>query len=202
MKLSYIALALLCLSPAFATASDADPKQGAIAAGSPNSSRDTDLRALLRDVGARTHKTFVVDPRAPQSVDLAGLDHKDVTYPVLLSILQVNGMIVIADGGVMQVIPNTDARQAASPIVAPENLKTLDDEWVTCILPLKNMNAAQLVPALRPLMPQYAQLAPLVDRNALLIVDRTANVRRMIEIIRILEKLPKFVDAPPAAKTS
>jgi general secretion pathway protein D len=200
MKLSCVTLALLYLLPAFSMAGDQESKQGASASTSPNS-HDTELRALLREAGTRLHKNFVLDPRAPQTVDLGGLEHKDVTYPALLSILQVNGMVVVADEGLMQVIPNTDARQAASPIVMPEDLKTLNDEWVTCVVPLKNLNAAQIVPMLRPLMPQWAQMAPFVDRNALILVDRTANVRRLVELIRILEKLPKVVDAP-AAKTS
>jgi type II secretory pathway component GspD/PulD (secretin) len=124
MKLSCITLAFLCSLPAVSIASDSESKQGASAPSVPNS-RDTDLRALLREVGTRMHKTFVLDPRAPQSIDLGGLEHKDVTYPGLLSILQVNGMVVVTDDGIMQVIPNTDARQVASPIVAPETMKTL-----------------------------------------------------------------------------
>jgi general secretion pathway protein D len=118
------------------------------------------------------------------------------------SILQVNGMVVLADGGIVQVIPTTDARQMASPIVvAPENIKYLDDEWVTCVVPVKNISAAQLIPILRPMMPQYGHMAALVDRNAVILVDRTANVRRLIELIRILENLPKVVDVP-TSKTS
>jgi general secretion pathway protein D len=196
MKLCWITLAFLCSLPALSIASDSESKQSAGAPYVPNS-RDTDLRALLREVGTRMHKNFVLDPRAPQTIDLGGLEHKDVTYPGLLSILQVNGMVVVADEGIIQVIPNTDARQAASPIVmAPENLKTLDDEWVTCVVPIKNISAAQLIPILRPMMPQYGHMAAVADRNAVILVDRTANVRRLVELIRILENLPKVVDVP------
>jgi general secretion pathway protein D len=106
-------------------------------------------------------------------------------------------MVVVADEGIIQVIPNTDARQVASPIVmAPENLKTLDDEWVTCVVPIKNISAAQLIPILRPMMPQYGHMVAVVDRNAVILVDRTANVRRLVELIRILENLPRVVDVP------
>jgi general secretion pathway protein D len=201
MKLSCISLVILCSLPTFSIAGDSESIQGALVPSVANS-RDTDLRTLLREVGARLHKNFVLDPRAPQTIDLGGLEHKDVTYPELLSILQVNGMVVLADGGIVQVLPNTDARQMASPIVvAPEAIKSLDDEWVTCVVPVKNISAAQLVPILRPLMPQYAHMAALVDRNALILVDRTANLRRLIELIRILENLPKVVDVP-TPKTS
>jgi general secretion pathway protein D len=156
---------------------------------------DTDLRALLREVGARLHKHFVVDPRVRQAVDLGGSEPKDVTYTELLSILQVNGWIVVADDG--QAIPNVDARQAALPLVSPESIKTLDDEWITCVVPVKNIFAPQLVPILRPLIPQSGHLSALADRNALIILDGSANVRRIVDIVKILESLPRATELQP-----
>lgn len=94
-------------------------------------------------------------------------------------------------------IPNVDARQAALPLVSPENINTLDDEWITCIVPLKNISALQLVPILRPLIPQFGHLSALGDRNALIIVDGSANVRRLVDMVKILESLPRAVDLQP-----
>jgi len=127
------------------------------------------------------------------------LDPQELTYPQLLTLLGVNGFIVVPDSGLLLVLPNSEARQAPLPLVAPDNIKTLDDEWVTTILPLKNMSAVQVVPMLRPLLPQMAQLAPATERNALVIVDRTANVKRIIEIVKTLESLPKAEALPPKA---
>jgi general secretion pathway protein D len=197
MKCFQKALLGLFLLPALAFSEDPAASQSASAASAPIPHGDTDLRVLLREVGARLHKHFVVDPRVRQTVDLVGLEAKDVTYPELLSILQVNGWLVVADDGLLQVIPNTEVRQAALPLVSPENIKTLDDEWITCVVPVKNISAAQLVPILRPLIPQWGHLAALVDRNALIIVDGSANVRRLVDIIKILESLPKAVELQP-----
>jgi general secretion pathway protein D len=193
-----IRLAVLwCLLPILSIAGDLDARPGASTASAANS-RNTDLPALLRDIGTRTHKHFVLDPRAPQSIDLGGLEQKDVTYPQLLSVLEINGMVVVADDGIMQVLPKTDARQAALPLIAPGSITTLDDEWITSVIPVKNISAAQLVPILRPMIPQQGHLAAFPDRNALIIVDRSANVKRLVEIIRILESLPKVVDSSPS----
>jgi general secretion pathway protein D len=165
---------------------------------SVSNAHGTDLRALIRDVATRTHKHFVLDPRAPQSIDLLGLEPRDVTYPQLLAALAVNGMAAVAGDGIVQVIPTSEIRQEALPLVTPDNIKTLDDEWVTCVMPIKNISAPQLVPILRPMLPQSAHLAAYPDRNALVIVDRSANVRRLVEIIEILENLPKStVDSAP-----
>lgn len=198
MNVSWNMVALSwCLLPALINAADLEPKQSAAVASTSNS-QGTELRSLLREVGGRTHRHFVLDPRAPQVIDLGSLDRQDLSYPQLLSVLQVNGMVVVADDGIMQVIPNTDVRQAALPVVPPENIKALDDEWITTIVPVKGINASQLVPLLRPMIPQWGHLAALPERNALLIVDRSANVRRLVEVIRIFESAPKVADASPS----
>jgi general secretion pathway protein D len=159
---------------------------------STSEGRGIALPALLLEVGSRLHKNFLVDPRAAlDKVELGSLRQQDLSYPQLLSILELYGLAVIPVGTTLQVVPNVDVRQAALPIVGPDNVKELDDEFVTCVFPVKNISAVQLVPILRPLMPQWGHLAAFPDRNALVLVDRSANVRRLVEIIRILEGLPR-----------
>ncbi len=195
MKAFYLALVCFwCGLPAFASAADTEPKQASSTA-SPANSHDTDLRALLRQSGTRMHKHFVPHPLLMPGIDLGGLDPLELTYPQLLAVLGVNGLVVVADSGLLLVLPNSEARHAPLPLVAPDNIKTLDDEWVTTVLPLKNISAVQVVPMLRPLLPQMAQLAPFTERNALVIADRTANVKRIIEIVKVLEGLPKAAEA-------
>jgi general secretion pathway protein D len=191
MKFSQmVAAGVWCLLSAVSAAEDPEPKQ-ASSLPSVATAGDTDLRSLLREAGARLHKHFVLHPRAPQTIELGGLQHQDITYPQLLSVLELNGMVVVANDGIMLVLPNVDARQLALPLVAPDNIKTQDEELVTCVVPVKNVAAAQLVPILRPLVPVWGHLAALPDRNALILVDRSGNVRRLVEIIKILESLPK-----------
>jgi len=150
------------------------------------------LPALLTELGGRLHKNFVLDPRAASTrIDLLTLRPQDITYPQLLSILGLYGLAIVSDGTTAQVIPNTDVRMAALPLESPDNLKTLDDEAVTTIVAVKGTSAAQLVPILRPLLPQWGHLSALPEKNALLIVDRTANVKRLMAIIKIFEGLPK-----------
>jgi general secretion pathway protein D len=165
---------------------------------STSEGRGVALPALLLEVGGRLHKNFFVDPRAASDkVELGSLRQQDLSYPQLLSILGLYGLAVIPVGTTLQVVPNVDVRQAALPIVGPDNIKELDDEFVTCVFPVKNISAAQLVPILRPMIPQWGHLAAFPDRNALLLVDRSANVRRLVEIIRILEGLPRSPVAEP-----
>jgi general secretion pathway protein D len=67
------------------------------------------------------------------------------------------------------------------------------DEIVTQIITVKNINAAQLVPLLRPLIPQYGHLAAYPAGNMLIISDRASNVNR---IARIIERMDESGDEP------
>src|SRR3546814_14044937 len=62
------------------------------------------------------------------------------------------------------------------------------DEVVTHVYQLQNVSAAQLVPILRPLMPQWAHLAAYQANNTLIIADRAANVRRLGKLIAEMDQ--------------
>ena len=90
----------------------------------------------------------------------------DFVIPELLAILALNGLVAFADRGLIQVLPNTEARQLPTPVVSPDNLKTLDGEIITCIITVKYVSAAQLVPMPRPKIPAWGHLAAPPDPNA------------------------------------
>lgn len=151
---------------------------------------EIDIRDVIASFSSRTGKRFLIDPRVRAGVSLTGLGARDVTYPILMNILNVHGFSAHERDGIIVVLPDAHDRQVASPVVPAGNIRASDAEVVTAIMAVKNVSAAQLVPILRPLMPQRAHLAALVDRNALLIVDQAANVRRLVAIVESLDRLP------------
>jgi general secretion pathway protein D len=156
-----------------------------------------DIHEIIASVSSRTRKRFIVDPRVRAHVTLVGLVARDVDYPLLLTILNVHGFSAHERDGVVVVTPDAVDRQIATPVVPADKIRAADAEVVTAILPVKNISAGQLVPILRPLMPQRAHLAAAVERNALIIVDGADNVRRIVEIAETLDRLPAVVK--PAA---
>jgi general secretion pathway protein D len=194
MKRITLLLAMIlaaCCSAMPLTGSAADSSSTpSVSESSPRNLRDVDLRALIREVGVREHKHILWDPRLPQMVEIGNLERQEFTYPRLLALLRIIGFAVVAKDGMLEIVPDANLRFEAFPVVSPDNIKALDDEEVTTILPLKGMSAVQLVTILRPLVPPNGQINALSERNAIIIVDRSDNVRRIVEIARTLEKLP------------
>jgi general secretion pathway protein D len=153
------------------------------------------LERVIAAVAKRTGKKFIVDPRLRGDVTIVGQEPTSVDYPTLLSILQVHGFAAVEEGGYVHVIPDANIRSQPLPLVTGKE-SYADSEYVNKIIMLKNVPAAQLVPILRPLLPQVAHLVALPCKNALLIVDVFASVQRIEKIARALDVGDAY--APPS----
>ena len=148
------------------------------------------LEPLLQTVGRSANKKFLVDGHVSPQIYLGGVDAKDVTYPLLLSILRANNLAVVEIEGRMNVVSVFEIRLYPVPFANADDPNIAADEWRTRLLQLTNIEAAQTVPILRPLLPQAAHLAAFPGSNQLVIVDRYANIKRITEIVRALDKPP------------
>lgn len=145
--------------------------------------READLRQIVEAVSAITSKDFIIDPRVNAKVTMISANPltPEAFYQAFLSVLDVHGYVAVQAGDMIKILPDAGARQyAAGP---PETAEDL----VTQVVELDNVNAAQLVPVLRPLIPQYGHLASPPGTNILIISDRAANMRRILDIIRRID---------------
>jgi general secretion pathway protein D len=151
--------------------------------------KDADIRQVIEAVCEITGKNFVLDPRVKAQVTMLSSAPMtpDAFYEAFLSILQVYGFVAVPSGNLIKILPDANARQLpGSEQVGADNLRS--DDIVTRVIPVENIAAAQLVPILRPLIPQYGHLAAHPASNMLIISDRAANVDRMLRIIWRIDK--------------
>jgi general secretion pathway protein D len=148
------------------------------------------LEPLLQRVGRAANKKFLVDGHVSPQIYLGGVDANDVTYPLLLSILRANNLAVVEIEGRLNVISMFEVRYYPAPFANNDDPNIAADEWRTRVLQVTNVEAGNLVPILRPLLPQAAHLAAFPPSNQLVIMDRYANLKRITEIVRSLDKPP------------
>ena len=170
--------------PLFVFATIASAQNAAI---TPNY-KNADIGQVIEAVSALTGKNFIVDPRVKAQVTMISSTplSADAFYEAFLSILQVYGFVAVSSGDIIKIMPDANARQMPA-VDLPGSLPSAGDEIVTQVVQVQNVNAAQLVPILRPLIPQYGHLAAHPDSNMLIISDRSANVARMASIIRRID---------------
>ena len=151
--------------------------------------KDADLQSFIETVAEITGKNFVIDPRVKAKVTVVSarpMDKKEI-YEVFLSVLQVHGFATVEVGEVIKILPDVNAKQGAGSVVTNSS-GSKGDELVTRVIEVDNVAAAQLVPILRPLVPQQGHLAAYPGSNMLVISDRGANIARLEKIIRKIDQ--------------
>jgi general secretion pathway protein D len=152
--------------------------------------KDADITQVAEAVAAATGKNFIIDPRVRAQVTMLSSTAMtpDAFYEAFLSILQVYGFVAVPQGNVVKIIPDTQAKTSPS-IDLPDHVSATSDEIVTQVLDVKNVSAAQLVPILRPMVPQWGSLVAYAPGNILVITDHASNVNRMIRIIHRIDQV-------------
>jgi general secretion pathway protein D len=156
---------------------------------SPPPTRGEDIEDVLRRISASTGQEFLVDPRV-RAIVFGVPDIGTPTYAELLAILRIHGFAAFEVAGKINIIPDANARFMPARLLERDDPNVPDDEYVTRVLSVQN--PGQLVPVLRPLMPQSAHLAAVEPpgggngEGKLILFDTYANVRRMTEIVEAL----------------
>jgi general secretion pathway protein D len=152
--------------------------------------KDADISALISTVAAVTDQNFIIDPRVKGKVTVISSRpmNNDEVYQVFLSILKVHGFAAVPSGEVIKIVPDVNAKQDGIPTTSDKH-PGQGDEMVTRVVQVDNVAAAQLVPILRPLIPQQGHLAAYPATNVLIISDRARNVERLVSIIRRIDQV-------------
>jgi len=124
--------------------------------------KDADISALISTVAEVTDRNFIIDPRVKGKVTVISTRpmDSDEVYQVFLSILKVHGFAAVPSGEVIKIVPDVNAKQDGIP-TANDAAPGRGDEMVTRVVQVDNVAAAQLVPILRPLVPQQGHLGPI-----------------------------------------
>ena len=139
--------------------------------------RDADIRSVIESVAEITGKSFVLDPRVKGKVTIISPGPIDASllYEAILSSIQVQGFQAVEDGAVTRIIPFTQAFNFAGG----DGDNTLETE----IIKINHVQAATLVPVIKPLLSNGARLLAFAQSNFLIISDIRSNVKAVKRII-------------------
>jgi general secretion pathway protein D len=139
--------------------------------------RDADIRSVIESVAEITGKSFVLDPRVKGKVTIIAPEPIDssLLYEAVLSSIQVQGFQAIEDGAVIRVVPFNQAFSFAGG--SGKNRLTTE------VLKIKYVQAATLVPVLKPMMSNGARLQAFNQSNYLVVSDIRTNVEQIKRLI-------------------
>ena len=176
--------------------------QPAASRGQPPGDGAINLRTLIEQVADDIDREIIVDSR------IAGLNgittSDDMDYETLLGILRLADLVAIETADQILITSSINSRAMPTRLLQEDDRRVSDHEIVTRVIqipeiqlstgpapaadaqnppPARTLQATQLVPVLRPMMDQSAQLGSVPGTNALILVDRYDNVRRITAVL-------------------
>jgi general secretion pathway protein D len=142
--------------------------------------RDADILSVIESVAEITGESFVLDPRVKGKVTIISPEtiDKSLLYEAILSAIQVQGYQAVRDGAVTRVLPFNQSFNLAGGG---------QSELVTEILKVRFVQAATLIPVLKPLMSNGARVQAYNQSNYLVVSDIRSNVERLKMLLNELD---------------
>jgi general secretion pathway protein D len=114
---------------------------------------------------------------------------KDEAVDLLNSMLNKNGYAAIRNGRTLTIVSKDDAIHGDIPVKTGNNPDAIpkNDEIVTQIIPIRFVEAEQLVKDLSPMVSSHATIVANEAGNSIAVTDTQANIRHLVEIIKAID---------------
>ena len=114
---------------------------------------------------------------------------KDEAVDLLNTVLDKNGYAAVRNGRTLTIVNKDDAKTKDIPVVSgsdPDQIPQTD-EMITQIIPVRFVEAAQLIKDIQPLVSLQSTITANEAGNAVVITDTRANIHRVAEIIKDID---------------
>ena len=151
--------------------------------------KNTNIRTLIGTVSMSTGKNFLIDPRVKGTINVvtsSDIDDKQL-YQLFLAVMKIHGFVVIDGEDFSKILPKNLTKSDSA-----KQLSSVSEQIISTVVKINNVNAAKIVPIVRPLMSQYGHLAVYAASNSLIVVDSETNI---VRLKNLLKKLDKSVDS-------
>ncbi|MBU2986127.1 type II secretion system secretin GspD [Saccharophagus degradans] len=153
--------------------------------------KDTDIHEVIKFVADATGKTIVIDPRVKGRIKVISQTtvNKDELFELFLTILEVHDFTAVQVGDVVRILPLKDARSSPVPVQDESDVgnRASTNGYVTEVIQLKNIEAAKVLPVLRPLVPQHSHLSSYTESNVIVVSDTAPNIARLRDVIERID---------------
>lgn len=139
---------------------------------------------------SKVNNVKILAPTIDASVKLYGLEPDKLNYQQLLTLLTQYGFSMVQYDDLHVVTEIKYLRAVSGPVLA-DGKQYPENQFVTEVFASEKLCMSTLMPAIRPLVPQFAHLAP-VGPRAFTITDKYANIQRIKAVVAKIDAQNDF----------
>src|SRR5205809_5982511 len=152
---------------------------------------NADIETVIHAASEIVGFNYVLSPdvRGKVTVQTSGRIPQEDVFGVLLGILEVHGFTAVKSGNLYKIVRVEGARERAVPTIIGDVpiAERSGDEIITQIVPVRYASVNDLGVLLRPFVSSRGTLVANRETNVLIITDAASNVRRVLDIIRLVD---------------
>lgn len=151
-----------------------------------------DLQAFTKFISDLTKRNFIIDDKVLGKVTIVSPTKisKEEAYQVFLSVLEVKGYTVVESDSVSKIIPSREGKQSGVKVVSDKEKIKGAEGFLTMIFHLNNVSPQELSKTITPLISKDGNIISYQPTNALIVTDSSSNIKRLTNIIGILDVTP------------
>jgi general secretion pathway protein D len=150
----------------------------------------TPIKDIIKAVAQWTGKNFILGQGVSSGAKVAIISPQQVTkeeaYQAFLSALNVAGYTTVDTGKAIKIVPTRQATASNIKTFYGASWAPMTDEIITQIIPLSYIDAQTVSNQLRTIL-RESNPVPFQTTNSLIVSDTGHKIRRLLEIIRLLD---------------
>ena len=132
--------------------------------------------------------SYVIDPRVRGTVNIStsGAISQDEVYPILLSILRMNGATIVKKDSLYEIVPFSEGKRL--PALSDDTKRGAgEDRFIIEIIKPNFIPITELEKVIRPFLSDEKELIPYPQNNILIVVDLASNIQKIRDLIGMFD---------------
>ncbi len=158
---------------------------------------NADIYEVIRVMAEILKINYIIDPRVKGVVNIrtAGSISTEEVFPILQSILRLNGATAVKKDNLYEIVPFGEAKKL--PLSMTDRIEPgrpiTDGRYIIQIIPLKYIPVTEVSKILKPFLSDGADIVEHPPHNILILGDAASNVRKALDIVALFD-LDIFTD--------
>ena len=145
---------------------------------------NADLYEVIRTMAEILKISYVIDPRVKGTVNIntSGAVNRDEVYPILLSILKMNGATIVKKDSLYEIVPFSEGKRL--PVLIDDTKRGPGgDQFIIEIIKPNFIPVTELEKVVKPFLSDEKELISYPQNNILIVVDLASNIKKIRDLI-------------------
>jgi general secretion pathway protein D len=154
---------------------------------------NVDVFDVLHAIANLLNLDYLIEPGVPTggrvTIRSKGRFAKKDLFPILETVLQLNGMTIVKKGALYHIIPLAEAKLRRLEIGVGSDAEKIPDEdrVIIQIIPFKYLPASSVEAILKPITSKTATFIPVPGTNTLIVIDLASSIKHLLDLVALLD---------------